>query len=105
MSFIQNKHIKLDETCIGTQCCFKENLSNVMDVLGRLTSKLYENLHTSDLHHNKSFKDLITSRTTYKHIKPHMRHIGDLVVECLGRPLTFDLQCTYTLRHCLNTTL
>ena len=40
MDFIQNKHVKHDETCIDTQGHFKAHLSNVMDVLGRLTSKL-----------------------------------------------------------------
>ena len=43
MSFIQNKHVKLDETYIYTQGHFKENFSNAMDILGRLTSKLHEN--------------------------------------------------------------
>ena len=42
INFIQNKHVKLDETCIETQGRFKANLSNVMDVLGCLTSKLHE---------------------------------------------------------------
>ena len=42
MSFIHNKHVKLDETCIDTQGHIKANLLNVMDVLGRLTSKVYE---------------------------------------------------------------
>ena len=38
-----------------------------------------------------SFKDLKTSWISYKHIKPHMTHIGILVVERLGRPLMFDI--------------
>ena len=42
MSFIQKEHVKLDETCLDTQSRFKANLSNVMNVLGRLTSKLHE---------------------------------------------------------------
>ena len=45
MNFIQNEHVKLDKTCIDTQGCFKANLSNVMDILGRLTSKLHEIWH------------------------------------------------------------
>ena len=40
MNIIQNKYIKLDETCLDIQGRFKANLSNIMDVLGRLTSKL-----------------------------------------------------------------
>ena len=32
MNFIQNKHVKLEETYIDTQGRFKANLSNVMDV-------------------------------------------------------------------------
>ena len=42
INFILNKHVKLDETYIDTQGHFKANLSNIMDVLGLLTSKLYE---------------------------------------------------------------
>ena len=44
-----------------------------------------------------------TCLDTHKHIEPHMRHIGDLVVERLGRLMMFDFQCTLTLIHCLNT--
>ena len=40
MNFIQNKHVKLDETCLDTQGRFKAKLSN--DVLRRLTFKLHE---------------------------------------------------------------
>ena len=32
MNFTQNKHVKLDETCLDTQGRFKETLANVMDV-------------------------------------------------------------------------
>ena len=39
MNLIQ-KHVILDESCIDTQGRFKANLSNVMDIFGRLTSKL-----------------------------------------------------------------
>ena len=42
MNFNQNKHVKLDEIYIDTQGRLKANLSNVMDVLGSLTSKLHE---------------------------------------------------------------
>ena len=41
VNFTQYKNIKLDETFLDTQGHFKANLLNVMDVLGRLTSKLY----------------------------------------------------------------
>ena len=40
MILIQNEHVKIDETYIDTQGRFKENHSSVMDVLGRLASKL-----------------------------------------------------------------
>ena len=42
MIFIKNEHVKLDETYIDTQGYFKAHLSNVMDVLGRLTSKFHK---------------------------------------------------------------
>ena len=58
INFIQNKHVKLDKTCLDTQGCFKANLSNVMDIVGRLTSKLHETCHTAYIHYNNSFKDL-----------------------------------------------
>ena len=60
MSFIQNEHVKLDNTYIDTQGRFKANLSNIMDVLGRLTYKLHETLHTTYIHYNNSFKNIIT---------------------------------------------
>ena len=31
MNFIQNEHVKFDETCLDTQGHFKVNMSNVMD--------------------------------------------------------------------------
>ena len=42
VNLIKNEHVKLNETRLDTQGCLKENLSNVMDVLGRLTSQLHE---------------------------------------------------------------
>lgn len=60
MNFVQNEHVKLKETCIGTQSSFKENRSNVMDVVGHLTSKIHETLHTAYKHNSNSFNDLIT---------------------------------------------
>uniref|UniRef100_UPI003390CA14 hypothetical protein n=1 Tax=Acinetobacter baumannii TaxID=470 RepID=UPI003390CA14 len=42
INFIQNERLKLDETCLDTQGHFKLTLSNIIDVLGRLTSKLHE---------------------------------------------------------------
>ena len=42
MNFIQNEHIKLDETRLDVQSHFKAYLLNIMDVLGHLTSKLHE---------------------------------------------------------------
>ena len=81
MIFIQNEHVKLDEKYIDTQVRLRTSLSNVMGILGCLTSTHHKNLHTAYIHYNNSFKDLVTSLITYKLIKPHMRHIGDLVVE------------------------
>lgn len=52
MNLIQTEHVKLDETCQDPQGHFKENLSNVMDVLGCLTSKLHEFLRTAYKHYN-----------------------------------------------------
>ena len=42
MNFIQKEHVKLNEIYQDTQGHFKANLSNVVDVLGRVTSKLHE---------------------------------------------------------------
>ena len=61
ITFIQNKHVKLNETCLDTQGHFKAHLSNIMNVLGRLTSKLHETQHTAYTCYNNSFKDLKTS--------------------------------------------
>ena len=47
INFIQNKHVKLNETCEETQGRFNAKDSNVMDVLGRLTSKLHKTSHTA----------------------------------------------------------
>ena len=65
VNFIQKKHIKLDETCQDTQGRFKANLSNIMDVFERLTSKLHETQHTAGKHYNNSYKDLINSWNTH----------------------------------------
>ena len=54
MNLIQNEHVKLDEICIDTQGRFKANLLNIMEVIGRLTSKLHETRHTNYKHHNNS---------------------------------------------------
>ena len=61
INLIQNKHVKLDETYIDRQGRFKENLLNIMKVLGCLTSKLHKTLHTDYVYHNNSFMNLITS--------------------------------------------
>lgn len=61
MYFNQNDHVKLDKTYIDTQGCFKENLTNVIDILERLTSKLHKTLHTFYIHYNNSFMDPINS--------------------------------------------
>ena len=58
-NFNQNEYANLDEKFIDTQGCYKENISNVMDVLKRLTSKHSKTLYTAYIHHNKSFKDLL----------------------------------------------
>ena len=47
INVIQNEHVKLDETCLDTRGHFQARLSNIMDVLGRLTSKLNETRHTN----------------------------------------------------------
>ena len=94
MNFTQNKHIKLNETCLDTQGYFKAHLPNDMDVLGRLSSKHHETWHTSNILYNNTFNDLKTSWITHTDIEPQMRRLGDLVVKCLGWPLTFDFQWT-----------
>ena len=40
MNLAQNKHVKLDEKVLDTQGHFKAHLSNVMDILECLTSKI-----------------------------------------------------------------
>ena len=94
LNFIQKEHVKFNETCLNVQGRLKTYLSNTLDVLGHLTSKLHENLTTSYKCYINSFKDLIFSLITHKHTKQLMRHIGDSIIERLGRPLTFDFQCT-----------
>ena len=42
MCFIHNEYVKLNKTYIDIQGGFYANLSNVIDVLGHLTSKLHE---------------------------------------------------------------
>ena len=99
MSLALLKLISLEKTrknlwnMLNTQV-FKEHLSNVMEVLGRLTSKLHETWHTAYVWYKNSFKNLKTSWITHKHIEPHIRHIGYLVIERLSRPLTFAFICT-----------
>ena len=42
INFIQNEHIKLYKRCLDKRGRYKANTSNIMDVLGSLTSKLHE---------------------------------------------------------------
>ena len=58
LNLIQNEQVKLNKTHLDTQGHFMATLSNVVDVLRRLTSKHHENQHTAYIHHNKSFKTL-----------------------------------------------
>ena len=58
MIFNQNEHVKINETSVDTEGHFKANLFNVMDALGRLTSKHHETSHTAYINHNNSFNDL-----------------------------------------------
>ena len=94
MNFLKNEQLKLEETSLDTQGHFYANFLNVTDVLWGLTSKLHETWHNTYICFNVSFKDLKTSWIPHKHKKPRMKHIGDFVMEHLGRPLTFDFQCT-----------
>ena len=41
INFIENEHVRLNETCLDTQGHFKENLLNIMNIPGLLTSKFY----------------------------------------------------------------
>ena len=61
INFIQNEHVKLDETYINIQGHFKENLLTVKDFLGRLTSKIHKTRHTAYIIYTNSLKYLITS--------------------------------------------
>ena len=103
MNFDPKQTRKLDETCLDIQGRSKAHLSNIMDVLGRLTSKLHKTRHTGYICYKNSLKDLKTSWIIQKHIETLMRHICDLVVKRLSHPLTFHFQYTITLRHWLNT--
>ena len=47
MNFIQNEHVKLNKTILDIKGRLKEYLSNALDVLGRLTSKLHKSLTTT----------------------------------------------------------
>ena len=66
INLIQNEQVKLDEICLDTQGHFKAHLSNFMDVLGHLTSKLHETRNTDYTCYNNSFKDLKTSLIIHK---------------------------------------
>ena len=92
MNFIQNEHVKLDETFLDVQGRLKAYLSNALDIFGYLTSKHHKTLNNAYKYYIKSINNIKTPWTTHKHIEPHFRHLGDLVVERLGRPLTFDFQ-------------
>ena len=92
INFIQNEHVKLAETRIVAQGNLKAYLSNALDVLGFFTSKLHEDLKTSYSCYINSFNNLTTSLNTHKHIEQYNKHLGDLVVESLSRPLMFDFR-------------
>ena len=47
MNFIQNEHIKLADSRLNVNGRLKAYLSNALDVLGHLTSKLHETLKTA----------------------------------------------------------
>ena len=51
----QNENVKHAKIHLNVQAHLKAYLSNVMDVLGRLTSKQCENLNTANTHHYKLF--------------------------------------------------
>ena len=89
INFFLNEHIKLDETSLDVQSRLKAYLSNPLDVLGRLTSKLIETLNTAYKWYINSFKNL---KKIIKHLQPPVIHLGDLVVKRLSRLLTFDFQ-------------
>ena len=56
INFTKNEHVKLDETQLDAQGQFEAYLSNALDVLGRLTSKVNENLNTAYLFYINSCK-------------------------------------------------
>ena len=64
MNFIKNKHVELDETRLDVQGRLKAHLSNALDVLGRLTSKLHETLTNAYKFYIKSIKNLKTPLKT-----------------------------------------
>lgn len=53
INLIQNEHVKVDEICQDTQGLFKENLSNIIDILPYLTLKLHETWHNAYTNYNK----------------------------------------------------
>ena len=83
---------KTRETRLDVQGHFNAYLSNVVDVLTRLTFKFHQTLNTAGTCYINSIKNLKTPSNTHKHIGPHFIHLGDLVVKRLSRPLTFDSQ-------------
>ena len=72
MNFIQNEHVKLNETRLDVQGQLNIYLSNTLDILGHLTSKLQETLTTACTCSMNSIKSLKTQRNTHKHIEPHL---------------------------------
>ena len=89
INFIQNEHVRFNKTFLNIQGRLKAYLSNTLDVLGRLTSKLIETLTTAYKWYINSFKNL---KKIIKHLPPPVIHLGDLVVKRLSRLLTFDFQ-------------
>ena len=61
MNFIENEHVKLDETRLNVQGLLKPYLSNALDVLGHLTSKLQKTLKTAYTCHINLINNLKTS--------------------------------------------
>ena len=94
MNFILLEDVKLDETRLDVQGRLKAYLSNALEVLCCLSSKIHETSNTAYKWYNNSYKNIKTPWNTHKHIKPYIRNLGDLVVERLSRPLTFDFQHT-----------
>ena len=76
------KYVKLNETFQDTQGHFKGNLSNVKDVLKRLTSKLHETWRAAYKKYNNSYKDLInSSKHKYKQQKISLTKIFLQLIE------------------------